>query len=492
MVLADHAHVLREVVADRFKGLLELVEEILARKRGADVHRMRGVEVQRDLVRQLGHLHVDAGVHLAAEVGVEHLAIGRVLLVRHARDLAAELPLRPLRTHRAGKHAHAHSAPRGRHAGLVLLVLRVRPQVHAKHADRRMRIQERVAARDVEPKTADHVQPALLHVFHAFVVPAVHEVERPVGYPADRLHPHLKRAGVLPVRRHREQIAPLVRRNAHAVHRLRDAQQLFAPAVNLNHVVNVAVAIRLREAGHQIRPALLHREIDVARADRHDLHQILRSLAERRVEEQHVHLAVMERLHRPLACGVLDVLRRELRVLEIVRAVAVPPLRHRRVANPHARPFGDLCGHHGHRPRRRRVQRVVHASERLQREVVALQQLRRAERRADHVHLRCLDESILAERHIPRRDVRVREHARHHPVAELHVGHRPVVQLRIPHGVRNAHLLAEGAKRSQNRRRKHHLILHLHLGLSSRKGWRYAQSPQAGPRTSRKRRFSQV
>ena len=449
VALADHAHVLGEVVAHLLQRPLQLVEEVRPVRGGADVHRVRGVEVQRHLVREVGHLHVDAGVDLVLEVRLHHLAVGRVLAVLDAEVLVVELALGALRADGAGEHAHAHALPSGQLADLVLAFLRMRPEVHAQHPDGRVREEEVVAARGVETEAADQVQPPAFHVGDAFVVSAVHEVGRPPRGAAERLHPHLERAGLLAVRRHVEEVAAHVRGHAHALRGLRDAQQLRAQRVDPVDVVDVVLAVGLGQLLQQVGAALPHGEVHVARADRHDLDESLRTLPEGGVQEQRVDVAVAQRLHRARARGVLHVLRRELRAVEVPLPVAAVALRDGGVAHAHARPFGYFRGHHGHRPFGRRVERVVHPAQRLQREGVVLLQRRRTEGGADHVDVSLHEQAVRAERDALRLQTGRFEHVGHHGLAELGVRRRPDVQVGAAHAVRHLYGLRHGGESRQ-------------------------------------------
>ena len=250
----------------------------------------------------------------------------------------------------------------------------MRPQVHAQHSHRGVRIAEHFAPLRRKAYAAYHVEASAVDVRDALVVVAVHVVDRPVRMPDDCLQPHLERTGALAVRSHLEKVAAAVRGHPHALLRLRYPEVLLSELVVHVDVVDVARAVRLLELLQERRLPLADGEVYVARADRHDFHHALGALPERRVEEERVYLPVVQRLDRADARGYLHVGRRKARMLEVLRAVVVRylPLRHGRVADPHARPFGDLHGHQLNRARWCRVEREVHAPERLLREVEVL------------------------------------------------------------------------------------------------------------------------
>ena len=261
----------------------------------------------------------------------------------------------------------------------------MRPEVYAQHPDGGVREKEVVTARGVKAEAPDHVQPPVFHVGDAFVVPAVHEVGRPARDAAKRLHPHLERSGPLAVRRDLEEVAAHVCGHAHALRGVRYAQQFRAQGVDPVNVVDVEIAVRLGQRLHEGGTVLPHGEVHVARADLHDRNESFRTLPGRGVQEQHVDLALAQRLYRPRACRVLHVFRGELGVLEVPLPVAAVALRCGGVAHAQTRPFGDPRGRHRHQLVLRRVERVMHPAQRLQGEVVVLQQRRRAEGGADHL-----------------------------------------------------------------------------------------------------------
>ena len=268
----------------------------------------------------------------------------------------------------------------------------------------------------------------------------------------DRLEPHLERTRALAVGRHLEEVAAAVRRNAHALLRLRYSEVPLAQLVVHVYVVDVARAVRLLEFPEQLGLLLVDGEVYVARSDRDDLDDALGALPERRVQEKSVDLSVVQRLHRADARRYLDVRRREPRVLEVLRAVVVRylALRHGRVADPHARPLGDLRGHQLHRARRRRVEREVHAPERLLGKVEVLEKLLRPERRADHVGLRDVQEVVFAELDASRLYAGELEHVVHYRDAELVVRGRPEVELRVALAVSDPHCLGIRRKRKED------------------------------------------
>ncbi len=302
-----------------------------------------------------------------------------------------------------------------------------------------MRIAEGVAALRREAHAAHDVQPAALHVRDALVVVAVDVVKVPVGVADDGLHPHFERARPLAVWRHLEEVAAAVRRHAHAPARLRDAEELLPQGVVPVDVVDVAFAVSPFELLQELRVPLADGEVDVARADRHDLHHPLRALAERRVEEERVDFAVVQGLHRAGAGGDLHVSRRQAGVLEVLHAVVVGnlPLRHGRVADAHPRPFRDLRGHQLHRARRRGVQREVHQPKGLDGEVEVLQQFARAERGAYHVGGCRVHHVVLAELEADGLHAGRLEHVGHYRSAEVVVSLRPEVEFGVALAVRD-------------------------------------------------------
>ena len=408
---------------------------------------MRRIEVQRLLVLQLRHLDVHAGVDVAVKVCREHGAVGREL---DAADglVAVELAAHALRADGAGEKTDLHPVPGIRVAGDVRTV-GMRPEVDTEHAHRRVRVMELVAAGRCVANTADEIQSAAHDVGDALVVVSVYVVHRPVRASDDRLEPHLERTRALAVRRHLEEVAAAVGRDAHPLLRLRYPEVLLAQFVVHVYVVDVAGAVRLLQLPEKLRLPLADGEVDVARSDRNHLHHAFGTLSKRRVQEERVDLTVVQRLHRADARRNLHVRRREPRMLEVLRAVVVRylPLRHGRVANPHARPFGDLRGHELHRARGGRVEREVHAPERLLREVEVLEQLLRAERRAYHVGLRDVQEVVFAELHARRLYAGGLEHVVHYRDAELVVRGRPEVELRVALAVRDPHCLGIRRKR---------------------------------------------
>ena len=326
-----------------------------------------------------------------------------------------------------------------------------------------MRVEELVAPLRGEADAAHEVEPAVHHVRKALVVVAVDVVDVPVGVADDRLHPHLERAGAVAVRRHLEEVAAAVRGYAHALLRLRDAEELLAPFVVLVDVRDVALAIRLGELLQELRTALVDREVDVARADRHHLHDTLRPLAERSVEEERVDLAVVQRLHGADARRYLDVGRRKTRMLEVPGAVVVGylALRHRRVADAHPRPLGDLGGHELHRARWRRVEGEMHTPERLLGEVEVLQQLLRAERGADDVRVGDVGQVVVAEPDVLGLDAGGLEHVVHYRHAEVVVGGSPEVELGVALAVRHLDGLGEERHRQRRQRKYDEWLFHV-------------------------------
>ena len=122
-------------------------------------------------------------------------------------------------------------------------------------------------------------------------------------------------------------------------------------------------------------------------------------------------------------------------MLEVFLAVVVLSLRNRRIADAHLGPVGDLDGHHGHRARRRRVEREVHAPDRLKRKLVVFQQLGRAERRADDFGVRYGEHPRFVKRGSFGRQPGPLEHRVHDRPAEFHVVRGPLVQFRIANAV---------------------------------------------------------
>ena len=192
----------------------------------------------------------------------------------------------------------------------------------------------------------------------------------------------------------------------------------------------------------------------MAGAYRNDLDHPFRALSERRVQEERVDLAVVQGLHRANARRYLDVRGREAGVLEVLHAVVVRdlPLRHRRIADAHPRPFGDLRGHQLHGARRRRVEREVHPPERLLREVEVLQKPLGAERRADDLGFRHVHEMVVPERQPLDLDSGGLEHVAHDGDAEVVVRRGPEVEGRVALAVRDLDLL--GRERTRGKRRE--------------------------------------
>ena len=99
MVVADHPHVLGQVVAQLVKRIFEGREYLRPVQSRTDVHWMRDAKVQGRLVRELGHLDVDACVDFASKVGAQHLAVRRVFPEGHPNRLRLEIPLHALGAH---------------------------------------------------------------------------------------------------------------------------------------------------------------------------------------------------------------------------------------------------------------------------------------------------------------------------------------------------------------------------------------------------------
>ena len=213
----DHPHVLGEVVAHLVEGPLQLAEELRGLGRGAEVHWMGGVDVERALLVELRHLDVHQRVNLAGEVRVQERPVRRVLAADDSERFALELALDPLRADGAGQHADFHAVPAGRVARLEP-VAGMRPEEHAEHPYGGVREEELVASSGGEADSADEVEPSVHHVVQALVVFAVDVVERPVRALGDRVEPLLYHARtLLAVPGDVEEAPAAVRRHAHAV-----------------------------------------------------------------------------------------------------------------------------------------------------------------------------------------------------------------------------------------------------------------------------------
>ena len=129
--------------------------------------------------------------------------------------------------------------------------------------------------------------------------------------------------------RNTEYVAAAVGRNTDAVRWLLDAEMPRPQLVHLVYLVDVKVAIRLCEPRKQLWLALAHGEVRVPRADRDNLHNALRTPVVWRVEEEHIHAALVERLHGVCAARELHVVRREPHMFKIIGSVAVLALRDR-------------------------------------------------------------------------------------------------------------------------------------------------------------------
>ena len=147
---------------------------------------------------------------------------------------------------------------------------------------------------------------------------------------------------MIAVRRYAEDVAAAVCRDADAVRGLLHAEMPLAQLVHPVDAVDVEVAIRLGKLGEEFGLALLDGEVRVPRANRDDLHDVLRTTAVGRVEKEHVHVALVERPHRVGAARELHVFRREPHMLEVLGPVVVMPLRDRRIPDPHRGPVGYL------------------------------------------------------------------------------------------------------------------------------------------------------
>ena len=339
MVLAYHPKVLREVVAYLVHRALKLLEEVLAPKRRADIHRVRGVEVKRLFVLKLRHLHIDARVYVAPEICREHFAVRRKLDARY-RLVAVELASGTLGADGARKKSDLHPVPRLWLARHVFAVW-TRPEIDAEHPHRRMRIAELVAPLRREADAAYDVEAAVLHVCDALVVVAIDVVNGPVRMADDGLEPHLKGPGPCAVGSNLKKVASTVCRDTHPPLRPRHPEKLLAQLVVSIDMLDVALAIRLGKLLKELGPVLADCEIDVARTNRDNLDDALGALAKRGVEEERVDLAVVQRLHRSGTRGDRNVCRRQLRVLKVLHAVVVRhlPLRNGRVADSHSRPL---------------------------------------------------------------------------------------------------------------------------------------------------------
>ena len=263
------------------------------------------------------------------------------------------------------------------------------------------------------------------------------------------LQPNFKGAGALAVGRHFEEVSAAVCGNAHALLRLGNAEELLAQLVILVDVVDVAIAVSLGELLEQFPVVPADGEIDVARANGHNLDDSLRALAEWRVEEEGVDFAVMQRLHRSGARGELDVGRRQVRVLEVADAVVVAylPLRDWRVAHAHPRPVGDLRGHQLHRAGWRRVEGEVHPAKRLEGEDEVLEDVLGAEGRADDIDLREVHEVVFAEWDAFGLDAGGGEDILHYSHADVVVGRGPEVHVGVSLAVCDPYRRGVGGRR---------------------------------------------
>ena len=79
------------------------------------------------------------------------------------------------------------------------------------------------------------------------------------------------------VRRHAEDVATAVCRDADAIHGLLDAEMPLAQLVHPVDTVNVEVAVRLGELREKFWLALLDGKVRVPRSNGNDLHNILRT-----------------------------------------------------------------------------------------------------------------------------------------------------------------------------------------------------------------------
>ncbi len=307
VALRDHAHVLREVVADAVERLLEPEEEVLARGGDADVHRMRRVDVERALLVERGHLDVHACVDLAGEVGLRERVVRRILHARYVVRVLLELAADALCAERAGEDADSHAAPRRLVAGLEPAAA-LRPEVDAEHPDRRVRIQELLAARGREAEPAYDVELPGRDVREALLVRPVDVVEGPVRARRDGVEPFLYDSGPVARRRDAEEVPAPVRRHAHAVLLPRHAEHPLPQLVVPFDVVDVALAVRPLESHEELVVALLHGEVDLARAYGDDLDESLGALPLGRVQEEQVDRPGRERLYGLGACRELDVL----------------------------------------------------------------------------------------------------------------------------------------------------------------------------------------
>ena len=215
---------------------------------------------------------------------------------------------------------------------------------------------------------------------------------------------------------------------------LGNAEQLVPPDVDLVDVVDVEVAVGGRKGLQELRPVLPDGEVDVPLADRNDLDEPLRALAQGGVEEERVDLVLAERRDRLLACLVLDIRRGEVCMVEVVLAVAVLPLRDGGIADAELGPVGDPRRHHRHFAVRRRVEGEVHASERLGWEIVVLDEVGRPEGGADDLGIGRAH-SVGAERQARRLDSGALEDLRHDLAAEGAVLLGPDVEAVVAHAV---------------------------------------------------------
>ena len=100
--------------------------------------------------------------------------------------------------------------------------------------------------------------------------------------------------------------------------------------------------------------------MDVSVAYRDYLDQPFRPSPKRRVEEEHVHISVLEGFNSAGACWILDILRQQRRMAEISHAILGHALGNGRIADYQTRPIGYLGRHHGRRLLRRDVEGEVH------------------------------------------------------------------------------------------------------------------------------------
>ena len=121
-----------------------------------------------------------------------------------------------------------------------------------------------------------------------------------------------------------------------------NAEVALSQGVDFVNFLHVELAIRAGKPLQELRAVLAYCEIDVALAYWHDLRKPLRAHSDRGVEEQGVDVPGLEGVHRAGARRDLDELGIETRVAEVALAVLVLALRHRRIADAHPRPVGDL------------------------------------------------------------------------------------------------------------------------------------------------------